>query len=131
MQYLTCLAYVPIDSVVDVLDNFVLVKVAEIMDRVTEEDDEQEDSDEKLLNTALKKYLRYFLPTYVGTMDTVTNKRVKPRIDMSLWNKYEAVTEGAEDLTNNVAENFNSVSKVDHLFIIIFLIYYVFRGACL
>merc|ERR550519_3307711 len=81
------------------------------MDRVTEEDDEQEDSDEKLLNTALKKYLRYFLPTYVGTMDTVTNKRVKPRIDMSLWNKYEAVTEGAEDLTNNVAENFNSVSK--------------------
>jgi hypothetical protein len=64
-------------------------------------------------------------------MDTVTNKRVKPRIDMTLWNKYEAVTEGAEDLTNNVAENFNSVSKVDHLFIIIFLIYYVFRGACL
>ena len=45
-------------------------------------------------------------------MDPVTKRRGRPKISPKLWNKYEFIMDGEQDLTNNVAENFNSVSKV-------------------
>ena len=61
---------------------------------------------------SLKRYLQYFISTYVGSMDPITCKRGDGRIPLELWNKYSHVMRGATDLTNNVAENYNSVSKV-------------------
>ena len=109
LRLLAGLAYVPIPSIETVLDRVILVKVAEIVDRPIDEEEAEEHRD---MVSALKQYLNYFLTTYVGTMDPVTKRRGRSKISPKLWNKYKFIMEGEQDLTNNVAENFNKVSKV-------------------
>ena len=109
IRLLAGLAYVPIASIETVLDKLILVKVGEIVGRPTDQNTAEE---HRVMTSALKQYLTYFLTTYVGTMDPVTKQRGRPKISPKLWNKYNFIMEGEHDLTNNVAENFNSVSKV-------------------
>ena len=109
LRLLSGLRYVPIQAIERVIDEIILLKFGEIVDR-SFDDDEAEGH--RALVSGMNKYLDYFLKTYVGVRDPVTKRRSQPKFSPILWNKYSFIMEGAHDLTNNVAENFNSCSKV-------------------
>ena len=76
LRLLSGLRYVPIEAIDEVLDQVILVRYRKIVDRIPEEEEEE---NRKALVSALVKYLDYFIGTYVGFVDPVTKQRGKPK----------------------------------------------------
>ena len=55
---------------------------------------------------------QFFEKSYIGCVNKRTQVRAKPFIAFHLWSKYEEVI-GKEDITNNSAEAWNSVVKLN------------------
>ena len=101
------MAFVPEANLHNVWDTYVAEVVGEILD------DETLDQD---LGDRIHGWLDYVSRSYIGEVNAFTMKRKKPIVAISVWSKFDHIMAGEEDLTNNCAENFNSVSKVRFFF---------------
>ena len=108
-RMLWCLSYVPVNDVVEVFD-YIVTKTPVISKEHLDDSDAEEEAD--VLTAAINAHLEYFVNAYVGKVHPVTNVRGNPRIPHQLWSNYKAVLDGANDVTNNSSENWNSVSKI-------------------
>ena len=105
---LWALSYVPQKDVVKVYTKDILPTMPEVDD-----DDSGDDEDDVHNYTeSLDQYLTYFESTWIGAVNKRTQVRGKPKFNMNLWVKYEAVKEGREDLTSNRSKAWNSANKI-------------------
>ena len=109
-RMLWCLSYVPVNDVVEVFD-YILTKTPVISKEHLDDSDQEDEAD--ALTAAIDKHTEYFVNAYVGKVHPVTKVRGNPRIPMELWSNYKAILDGANDVTNNSSENWNSVSKLN------------------
>jgi len=103
MRVIWAMAFVPESDLIKVWDNF----VGGVVDGILDDESLEED-----LTGKLHSWLEYVTRTYIGELDPVTMRRKNPVVPIPVWSKFDHIMAGEEDLTNNAAENFNSVSKL-------------------
>ena len=111
VRYLWCLSMVPSDQVVSAWDSFVKLNVPEVDEE--EMEDEEDQAAAAAFNIAMQQFALYFESTWIGAKNTRNPElpRRKPKYEVKLWNKHQAVIDDEEG-TNNRSENWNSVSKL-------------------
>ena len=107
IRMLWCISLVPIGNMFEVFDKYVLPLLPELNSE--EEEDDTTNSD---YTAAMEKYLEYWELTWLGKVNRRTGIRGRPRFKHELWNKFETVKNGSDDLTNNNSEAYNHVMKL-------------------
>lgn len=101
IRYFWGLSLVPTDQVVKVWEEFVLPAFPEV----------EEGDWENVTEDNANDFLDYLEKTWIGAVNQRTNKRRNPKIRHSMWNKYNAVSDGDETTTNS-SEGFNNAIQM-------------------
>lgn len=108
VRKLWSLTLVPLNDVVSVWEE---VEATVPVKEVEDEDDGEEGGVAQEFNNKMQQFLLYFEQTWIGAKNPRTQLRARPKFAHKTWNKYTQALNG-EDMTNNISEAWNSVSKM-------------------
>ena len=107
VRKLWSLVFVPVNQVHDICKEFL-----EKMPEMLENDSDNENDDAQEYNNAMSNFLNYFEQTWLGQVNKRTGNMGKPKFALDVWNHFDDIQEGSEDITSNRSEAWNSVSKL-------------------